>query len=338
MTFARIIGVLAVGAAALATGCGSSSDGSGETTAPADDASAAITIEAPRDGARLDAKVVKGERLRARIRVRGRARPGSTVFLGAGCRPEPCQARARAAGDGRWAAGLTLRVPRAAPFVTIDANAQRDVVAAGSAVATIELVGPAGSGAQGAASSRERQRSASAPETSSQRTLPHEVLVIGDSLAVGMSDSLRVALPGWTVGLDARIGRPLAEGMSILARAASPPAILAFSLFTNDSPSNTDALEAAVRASATRDGGCAVWATVVRPPLGGVSYDAANALLHRMANDPELALGLQLVDWAAEVARSPSLVARDGVHGTPGGYRVLGRLYAHAIALCAGGG
>jgi hypothetical protein len=36
------------------------------------------------------------------------------------------------------------------------------------------------------------------------------VLLIGDSLAVGMADALRLALPGWRVGVDARTSRPLA--------------------------------------------------------------------------------------------------------------------------------
>ncbi len=164
------------------------------------------------------------------------------------------------------------------------------------------------------------------------------MLVIGDSLAMGMAEPLRAALPGWRVRTDARIGRPLAEGLRILGRRPSPPAILAFSLFTNDDPHNTPALEAAVRATATRPGSCVVWSTIVRPPVDGVGYDAANSLLARLANDPALALGLQVVDWAAEVARSPSLVSpRDGVHATPAGYRALALLYAAAIRACAGG-
>ena len=92
------------------------------------------------------------------------------------------------------------------------------------------------------------------------------MLVIGDSLAVGMADALRAALPGWRVRIEAKHGRSLAEGMRILAEQVDAPAILAFSLFTNDGPTATGALEAAVRATAGRRGGCAVWATIVRPP------------------------------------------------------------------------
>jgi len=330
-------------AAGLAAGCGSSStDEAGRTTAGAGDAAgAAITIQAPADGARLKAKESGAGVLRATVRVRGRARAGRAVFLSAGCRPQPCREQARAGEDGHWAATVTLRVPRAARFVTIDVNAQRDLVAAGSAVATVELVGPARARPRPAARQRapdlgspSQPRSRSSP---SRRALPRDVLVIGDSLAVGIEQPLKAALRGWRVRVDGRIGRPLAEGMGILGRQSSPPAILAFSLFTNDGPRSTAALEAAVRATATRPGACAVWATVVRPPLDGVSYDAANALLRRLARDPELAGGLQLVDWAAEVAQSPSLIAGDGVHGTPTGYRVLAQLYAAAISSCASG-
>lgn len=342
---ARLQGLLwLVAGAAITAGCGSSSsDEAGETTSAAT-AAPAITIQAPADGARLQAPETTAGRLRARTRVRGRARPGSDVFLSAGCRPAPCRAQARAGDDGRWAATLTLSVPRAARFVTIDASAQRDVVAAGSAVATVELVGPArargrragGASRSSGAAEAERQAGAAAPRTPARRALPRDVLVIGDSLAVGFEQTLKAALPGWRIRLDGRIGRSLAEGMSILGRQSSPPAILAFSLFTNDGPRNTAALQSAVRATATRPAGCAVWATVVRPPLAGVSYEAANALLRRLGN--ELAPRLQIVDWAAEVAGSPSLIAGDGVHGTTAGYRVLGQLYAAAITSCPGGG
>lgn len=336
---ARIAAVLCLAAAALAGGCGSSSTDEARPAARA--APVAISIQAPADGARLKARESEGGRLRVRARVRGRARAGSAVFLSAGCLPQPCEARARAGDDGRWAATLTLRVPRVVRFVTIDAGAQRDVVAAGSAVATVELVGPARRrgrrpAARGGSSSDGGGSAAPGSRSPARRTLPRDVLVIGDSLALGIEQPLRAALAGWRVRVDARIGRPLAEGMSTLGRRSSPPAILAFSLFTNDGPRDTPALEAAVRSTSSRPAGCAVWATVVRPPLNGVSYDPANALLRRLASDPELAPGLRLVDWAAEVAQSPSLIAGDGVHGTPTGYRVLARLYAAAIASCAG--
>ena len=160
-----------------------------------------------------------------------------------------------------------------------------------------------------------------------------EVLVVGDSLAEERADLLPAALPGWRVRTDAKWGRPLAEGMRVLAAAPAPPAILAISLFTNDHPGNVDALELAVRATASRPGGCAVWATIVAPPFEGVSHDAANALLRRLERDP--ALELELVDWERAVERDPSLMSADEVHASSEGYRARARMYAEAIRACA---
>ena len=160
------------------------------------------------------------------------------------------------------------------------------------------------------------------------------MLVVGDSLADEIANLLPAALPGWRVRIDAEWGRPLAEGMRILADEPAPPAILAISLFTNDHPRNVEALEAAVRATAARPGGCAVWATIVAPPFEGVSHDRANALLRRLARDP--ALELELVDWERAVERDPGLMSDDEVHASPEGYRVRALMYAEAIRACAG--
>ena len=159
------------------------------------------------------------------------------------------------------------------------------------------------------------------------------MLVVGDSLAEERADLLPAELPGWRVRTDAEWGRPLAAGMRILADEPAPPAILAISLFTNDDPRNVEALEAAVRATAARPGGCAVWATIVAPPFEGVSHDRANALLRRLARDP--ALGRELVDCERAVERNPALMSNDEVHASPQGYRVRARMYARAIRACS---
>lgn len=166
------------------------------------------------------------------------------------------------------------------------------------------------------------------PRTDGQR----DVLVVGDSLADEMAPHLPAALPGWRVRVDAVWGRPLAEGMNILAAEEAPPAILAMSLFTNDDPRDVRRLEAAVRATASRPRGCAVWSTIVAPSYEGVSHDGANAALRRLARDPRLEL--ELVDWARAADREPALMSGDGVHASPGGYRARGRMYAAAIRAC----
>jgi len=320
-------------------GCGDASSSDAARTAPGDDA---LSIASPADGSQLRARDTQGDALRLRTQVRGSARPGSVVLLRATCRPRRCDARATAAADGRWTVAMTLTTTRAALFVTIDATVGQGP-SARRAVTTVELVGPRRSSGDGAAGTRSRGDAArrtrsdrAATPTPARRLPQHDVLVIGDSLAIGMADSLRAALPGWRVRIDARIGRPLGEGMQILAAERDPPAILALSLFTNDGPRATAQLAQAVRATATRPGGCAVWATIAAPPIDGVSYAAANELLEQLARDPDLAPGLQLVDWRSLVGRDPSFLEGDRVHGTPEGYRALGRLYADAIRACAG--
>lgn len=165
-----------------------------------------------------------------------------------------------------------------------------------------------------------------------QRGGERAVLVVGDSLADEMAPHLPAALPGWRLRIDAEWGRPLRDGMRVLAEQTALPAILAISLFTNDHPRNTSDLEVAVRATASRRGGCAVWATIVAPPYEGVSHDGANALLRRLARDP--ALELELVDWARAVERAPSLMSDDEVHASPPGYRARAHMYADAIRAC----
>jgi hypothetical protein len=178
-----------------------------------------------------------------------------------------------------------------------------------------------------------------APTTSGQTTpagTRRTMVVIGDSLAVGMQPYLDTVLPGWTVSVDGRVGRPLAEGMGIV-RATNLPApgssVLAISLFTNDDPRATTQLSAAVDQTLTKvgTGGCVIWATIARDPVGGVSYTAANALLARKAAaNPRL----RLADWAAYVDSHPGTLTAGNVHPGPAGYRARAGLYAQAAAGC----
>jgi len=336
----RLACAAAVLAAAALPGCGEASPDEPDRTPPAATSPRpAIVITAPSDGMRLRARDSEDGALRLRTPVRGRARSGSVIRLRASCRPRPCHASATAGADGRWTVPMTLTTTRAARFVSIDASdAKRSSTPA--AVTTVEFTGRRTTQVAGenpAAGTRRRLAAAPAARAkpASPRPRPRDVLVIGDSLALGMADSLRAALPGWRVRVDARIGRPLAEGMQVLGAQRDAPTIIALSLFTNDPPGATGQLAAAVRATAARPGGCAVWATIARPPLDGVSYAAANQVLERLARDPELEPALKLVDWKSLVGRFPSSIAGDGVHGTPQGYRARGRLYADAIRACA---
>jgi len=294
--------VVALGVACLvpaACGGNSSKKAAGATTPPAK-ASVPVTIVAPADGKRVRAKETKGGAWVASIKVRGTAGPGSTVHFRAGCKPKPCVEQTEAGADGTFATSLRLRTQPAARFVTIDAGAE-EIVASGATVVTVELYGPRTPLADSGPSKPRENRARTRPS----RALPKEVLLIGDSLGVGMEAALKAELDGWRVEVDARTSRPLATGMRILESRSKPPAILAFSLFTNDDPRNVAQLEAAVRATATRGNACAVWATIVRPPFAGTSYGFVL---------PKHILEASLKD----------------------GYATLARLYADAIRACAG--
>ena len=175
----------------------------------------------------------------------------------------------------------------------------------------------------------------SVPTNTEKTRDARNLVVIGDSLAEGMKPYLAGFLSGWDVSIDARIGRPLAEGMSLFSASPKPSraTVYAFSLFTNDGPGSVGALEAAVRQSTSR-GSCVVWSTIVRPPVGGKSYDAANAKLRSLAASS--GGRIRLVRWAEQVAQNQSWIAGDGVHGTPTGYRNRAALYAAAAKTCAG--
>ena len=261
-----------------------------------------------------------GDTVKPTTMVQGKATPGTTVLLDGGCFDPGCQAIARATGKGRWSAKLRVGAPQATIEATTAAADTRDTV-------RVQVRVPP-----------RRTVVAPVPEVEPDVTAaprPDRVVLVGDSLAVGIEALLPSLLPGAQVSVDARTSRPMAEGMGIIARMdlRSEPTVLAVSLFTNDDPRNVDALESAVRTTvdAVAPDGCAVWATIVRPPFGGVSYREPNARL--VALDAELE-DLVVVPWAEQVAASPDLLAADGVHATPQGYQARASLYAEAIRSC----
>jgi len=170
----------------------------------------------------------------------------------------------------------------------------------------------------------------SAAPASSPRTL----YSLGDSLAVGTDAYLGDLLPDWTIASSAVVGRRSDEGLQALKkRRGKLPRVLLVSLGTNDDPNNVDAFTAVVR-EVERIAGknrCVVWATIVRPPVDGVAYDAFNNVLR--SEDSRLK-NFRLVDWATIVERTPSYLRDDGVHAASSGYRARATEAARVIRLC----
>jgi hypothetical protein len=232
---------------------------------------------------------------------------------------------ARADGSGRWRALLEVQAPLSRPYARITAREAGD-----SALALAQLRPDH----VPAAPAPRIPAAPPPPQPRPGRARTGAFVIIGDSLAVGTAPLLPGDLPGWTVISDGRKSRTLAAGMARIGPAGRTPTVLAFSLFTNDDPRALGPLAVAVRRSVAlqRGHGCAVWATIVRPPVAGVTYAGANALLIRLGGQHPDAL--RIVPWASEVARHPSWLGPDRVHATPTGYAARAQMYAAAAKTC----
>ena len=331
----------------LVAACGGDAGKSRAQTA-APPARPAPRVYTPAPGRVLSAQRV-GKQLRVVVHLTGVAAAGQQLDLRGRCGGLDCEGITFADSNGRWRTRLELFAPPGKRAVALQVGYSDP--AAGERPTTVTLrLRKAAAGVPPEAAPQSAPPSNAPPTTGGTAVGgttpypgPRDVIVIGDSLAVGMAQPLKADLGDWPLSLDGRIGRPLAEGMQILSETKLPGgergahAVLEFSLFTNDDPNNLDALEQAVRYSVSRLGahGCAVWATIVRPPLNGVSYTAANERLQSLANDPSLSSRLLIVPWKEAVAQHPSWLGPDHVHATPTGYAARAQMYADAARSCA---
>jgi hypothetical protein len=354
-------------AVVAAAGCGGEGNGASSSASSAPPPKVPLSIDSPDEGTLLKPTRVSPSRVQVVVDLAGHADSSAPVQLDAGCEARSCSAAFFSDGAGEWSRQMRLRLPSSRRLLVITASTP-----AAEGVKPVRLTLRVDRAPKLAAASRRNRSSARRPRTTStpspatppasstdtptvpaptQTSAPAPtptqpapstgqssgtLVLIGDSLAVGIRPLLPSLLPGWRVSVDGRVSRPLAEGMSILSDTSIPSdssTVLAMSLFTNDDPTHTSQLEAAVRRTLDRVGpnGCVVWATIARPPVNGVSYDAANSALRRLARSDSR---LRIVPWAEQIAARPSLLGADGVHPTPAGYQLRARLYAQAAQSC----
>jgi lysophospholipase L1-like esterase len=163
-----------------------------------------------------------------------------------------------------------------------------------------------------------------------QAEMPSPVLVVGDSLAVGMRPYLGTMLGSSEVVWDARSGRTTPEGLVRLrARLGEvTPQTVVISLGTNDGPDPTRFADRIQRAlDAIPVSACVVWTDINRPPRKG-GYRGLNRVLEQAAaRDPRMVL----VHWdRAVLHRAVSLP--DGLHPDAAGFQFRSRMVAGAIA------
>lgn len=160
------------------------------------------------------------------------------------------------------------------------------------------------------------------------------LLVNGDSLAEGTRPYIPRELSDWRVRQSTRVSRHAAEGDDVMRRyGRSLPRVIHVSLGTNDDPGQTAAFRAAIGDVMEVAGSrrCVVWANIVRPPYGGVSYRGHNRVL---AQEDERRDNLRVLNWVRMVRRHPEWLADDGVHVSAAGYRARAKAVARAVRRC----
>jgi lysophospholipase L1-like esterase len=155
------------------------------------------------------------------------------------------------------------------------------------------------------------------------------VLVVGDSLAVGMRPFLIPMLGDREVAWNARTGRTTPQGLQVL-RATVPqitPTTVVISLGTNDG-SNPRRFANRIR-RVLRElpaEACVVWPAIIRPPRKG-PYAALDRVLRRQAQrDPRFVVP----SWDYAVLRG-NVRLPDGVHPDDFGFLYRSRMIARAI-------
>jgi lysophospholipase L1-like esterase len=156
-----------------------------------------------------------------------------------------------------------------------------------------------------------------------------DVLIVGDSLAVGTMPYLDGMLTDRNITWDAVNGRTTPQGIHALRvdlRAVEPQAVVV-SLGTNDGP---DPRRFARRLRSMlgdlSPNTCVIWTAIVRPARKG-PYRELNRVLRAEAERDHR---LVVINWDHAVKRG-TVVLRDGLHATAEGYRYRSLKIAQAV-------
>lgn len=155
------------------------------------------------------------------------------------------------------------------------------------------------------------------------------VIVVGDSLAVGMQPFLGPMLGDRVAAFDARTGRTTPQGMQVLHRLLRTvtPATVVVSLGTNDGPDPArfaDRIHRILDALPPR--ACVVWPSIIRPSRKG-PYDGLDRILRRQAHrDPRF----HVPSWDYAVLRGEVRLP-DEVHPDQFGFLHRSRMIVRVI-------
>ena len=162
------------------------------------------------------------------------------------------------------------------------------------------------------------------------------VFVVGDSLTVGTEPWLRadVSGRGWTLtGVNARVGRPVAEGLSVLRQQASRlPNTVVIALGTNNLGASSQTVAGWLHQARTIVGNRRlIWVNLCLSPAVAprlAAYRSLNASLAALA--PRY--GVHIANWCSYALAHHISNGPDGIHYEPAGYQRRAAFYASVIA------
>jgi hypothetical protein len=148
--------------------------------------------------------------------------------------------------------------------------------------------------------------------------LPPEGLVVGgprafmlgNSILEGGAPALALALPDWTLEVDASNGRSSGEGASIAEVRTVQDPVVVVELGTNDRDPDAFRSNAQRILRTFRDVPLVLWQTVEGPPEVVATDEVNDQILALAGRRPNVSLA----DWATEV---PDEILSDGVHPDP---------------------
>ena len=157
-----------------------------------------------------------------------------------------------------------------------------------------------------------------------------DVLVVGDSLAVGTLPFLGPMLGGRNVVAAAQNGITTPQGMKLVRRELRlvTPKTVVISLGTNDGPHPQRFADRVRRTmSLLPENACVIWSTIIRPKRKG-DYRGLNRVLYQARRrDPRIVV----VNWEYAV-NVGAVFLPDGLHADEAGYRYRSAMIADAIA------
>lgn len=158
---------------------------------------------------------------------------------------------------------------------------------------------------------------------------PAQVLIVGDSLAVGMRPFLGELITDRQVTFDVRNGWTTPQGMEALRLDLEQyaPQTIVISLGTNDGSDAkvfADRIRRILRALPPY--ACVVWPAIIRPKRKG-EYRGLNRVLRDEARRDRR---LTVIDWDRMVKKG-QVTLRDGLHPNEDGYRWRAWVTAGAV-------